>query len=174
MADPYLGDIKMMATYFSPRNYAFCNGTEMEISLNTALFSLLGTMYGGDGRTSFALPDMRGRVPVHKGQGPGLSNWLQGQRAGVETVTLTESQLPAHNHTFNVSSASGVTESPAGAVIAKDAHYLQSDNVLLSGQLNDAVLAPAGGDDYHTNMAPYLGISFVIALQGTYPSRNKG
>lgn len=172
MAEPYIGDIKMMATNFPPRNYAFCSGTVMAISSNDALFSLLGTMYGGDGRSNFALPDMRGRVPVHKGQGPGLSNWLQGQRGGLERVTLTESQLPVHNHTFNVSSASGVTESPAGAVIAKDAHYLQSGNVVASGQLNDAVLAPAGGDQSHTNMAPYLGISFVIALQGTYPSRN--
>ncbi len=172
MAEPYIGDIKMMASNFAPRHYAFCSGTVMAISSNDALFSLLGTMYGGDGRTSFALPDMRGRVPVHKGQGPNLSNWQQGQRGGVETVTLTASQLPAHNHEFGASSASGVTESPEGAVIAKDTHYLQSGNVVASGQLNDAVLAPAGGDQSHPNMAPYLGISFVIALLGTYPSRN--
>jgi microcystin-dependent protein len=174
MAEPYIGDIKMMASNFAPRHYAFCSGTVIAISSNQALFSLLGTVYGGDGRTSFALPDMRGRVPVHKGKGPGLSNWPQGQRAGIETVTLTANQLPSHNHTFRVSSASAMTESPEGAVIAKDAHYLQSDKVIASGQLNDAVLAPAGGDQPHShpNMAPYLGISFVIALLGTYPSRN--
>src|SRR5215213_5859350 len=112
MADPYIGEIRMFAGNFAPRGWALCNGQLLSISQNTALFSLLGTMYGGNGQTTFALPDLRGRVPLHFGQGPGLSNYVEGEVGGTETVTLTTGEMPSHNHGANGNQAPGNSPSP--------------------------------------------------------------
>ncbi|WP_102796032.1 phage tail protein [Bowmanella denitrificans] len=173
MAQPYLGDIRMFAGNFAILHYAFCNGTLMAISQNQSLFSLLGTNYGGDGRTSFGLPEMRGRVPVNKGTAVGQSlNWNIGTLAGVDTVTLTVDQLPSHNHSFNVSNQSAVTETPEDGSIAEGAHYFTASTLKTTGKLADDALSPTGGGGSHSNQMPYCGINFIIALQGTYPSRN--
>lgn len=172
MSQPFVGDIRMFAGTFAPHNYAFCDGQILAINDQQTLFSLVGTMYGGDGRSSFGLPEMRGRVPVHKGQGPGTSNWVQGQLTGVEDVTLDVSQLPAHNHSFMVSNSAPTTTDPTSRSIAKSGHYLASANVSFSGSLDDLVLSPSGGGQAHDNMAPFMCINFIIALNGVYPSRN--
>lgn len=148
----------------------------MSIAQNTALFSLLGTMYGGDGRVTFALPDLRGRVPIGMGQGPGLSNYEQGQMAGTENVTLIQSQMPQHNHFLQVSSSPGTSNNPAGNVSAV-ASDVNEGAVNAYGTANDATASPkavgiAGGSQPHENMQPYLALNYCIALEGIFPSRN--
>ncbi|CAN5528847.1 hypothetical protein BH23BAC4_BH23BAC4_03010 [soil metagenome] len=157
-SEPYVGEIVMYGFNFPPRGWAHCNGQLLEIAQNTALFSLLGTTYGGDGQYNFALPDLRGRVPLHPGQGPGLSNRSQGEAAGQESVTLTTSQLPAHTHGLPEVQVRG-TGTPAVGVTT-------------GGGLGTAATAPVGGAQPHNNMPPYLGVFYSIALQGIYPSRD--
>lgn len=174
MSDPFIGEIRMFGGNFAPRGWAFCHGQILSIAQNTALFSLLGTIYGGNGQTTFALPDLRGRVPVGQGQGPGLSNRQIGEQAGVENVTLTAQQMPAHNHAAQASSARGNTNSPIGKVWSKDAGV---QSATYTGNAPDGTMAAnaigsAGGSQPHENMPPYLGVNFIIALQGIYPSRN--
>ena len=174
--EPMLGSICIVGYNFCPRGYADAAGQILSISQNTALFSLLGTLYGGNGQTTFALPDLRSRVPVGVGQGPGLSSIVEGQQAGQETVTLTVAQMPAHTHTAQLRGAAtnGNTDSPAGAVPAK----LPRSNIYSSGAAGDAMgasaltIATAGGNQPVSVRNPYLGLRYCIALEGIYPSRN--
>jgi microcystin-dependent protein len=174
MASPFLGEIKMFAGSFAPRGYAFCNGQILSIAQNTALFSLLGTMYGGNGTTTFALPNLQGRVPIHFGQGAGLSNYSLGEMSGAESVTLLQTQIPQHSHQLMANSGGGTDGLPASnkvlaASTARDKVYsTTAPNVALSTQ----AISPAGGSQPHSNMQPYLAINFIIALEGIFPSRN--
>ena len=178
--DPALGIITMFAGNFSPKRWAFCAGQLLPINQNQALFSILGTTYGGDGRITFALPDLRGRTPIHSGNsaGPGLSNYALGQAGGVENTTLTLQQLPAHTHqtsfSFGVSSAIANADEPAGNVPAVTSVNNYNQGVLPSGQLGvvSFILNNAGGNQPIPIRQPYLGMNFVIALQGIFPSRN--
>lgn len=174
MANPYLGDIRMMAANFAPRNYAFCNGILLAITENQSLFSLLGTMYGGNGITTFGLPDMRGRIPVGAGQGPGLTNRIQGSRYGLDYVTLNDSQMPVHNHELIVSNDDATSSNVAGRVLASTKHYMPQAGVDSgqSGTLRDDMIDTNGGGWYHDNMMPFQCLSFIIAMNGVYPPRN--
>ncbi len=172
--EPYIGDIRMFAGVFSPVNYAFCNGQTLPISGNEALYTLIGTLYGGDGVNTFSVPSLQGRVPVHRGQSPvaGSSNWVVGMAAGTEAVTLTTSQLPAHSHSFMVSSAAAAATTASGNSIAKGLHYAESTNNPPTGTISAQALQAVGGNQPHNNMMPYLGINFIIALLGVFPTRN--
>ena len=166
-----LAVIWMFGGNFAPRNWALCDGQLLAISQNSALFSLIGTTYGGDGQTTFALPEMRGRVPMHAGTGPGLSPKFLGQRSGQETVTLNTLQIPQHNHqvTVGVSSATGEENTPGGNVVAMQAGgYNEDPNGLMGGVTQQN----AGGSQSHDNLQPYSVVNFVICLQGIFPSRN--
>lgn len=169
MSEPFIGEIRLFAGNFAPRGHAFCAGQLMAIQQNTALFSLLGTMYGGNGQTNFALPDMQGRVPVGQGSGPGLQPVSIGQKWGEENHTLTVNEMPAHNHsplasTATASSAFGPSAAPG---VASTPIYDGSPATASIGNSQ-----PAGGGQAHNNMAPSLALSFVIALTGIFPSRN--
>jgi microcystin-dependent protein len=172
MADPFVAEIRIFPFNFAPKGWAWCDGQLLPLSQNTALFSLLGTTYGGNGKSNFALPDLQGRAPMHPGQGPGLSLHDLGETGGSETVTLLESEIPAHSHGMNVSSQLGAENNPAGQLFA------MGDGVNLYGPANsnlvsmsDQALAPAGGDQPHNNLQPYLTFYFCIALQGVFPPR---
>jgi len=151
-----------------------CNGQILAISQNTALFSLLGTMYGGNGQTTFALPDLRSRVPIHVGQGPGLSNYVQGEQIGQENVTLISSQMPSHTHTVNAVTSGGNQASPAGGspAIESTGTSLDYSNATPNSPMNAAMLSAAGSNQPDNNIQPVLCVNFVIALQGIFPSRN--
>jgi len=175
MATPFVAEISLFAGNFAPRGYAFCSGQLLSIAQNTALFSLLGTTYGGNGQTTFALPDLQGRLPVHTGQGPGLTSRVLGEKAGTETVTLITSQMPAHDHT--VSQRAGSTAdspSPLGRYPAPPASGTPYSGTtgaqMASGTAT--TLATAGGGQPHNNLMPSLCVNFIIALQGVFPSRN--
>ncbi len=174
--DPYIGEISMFAGNFPPKGWAFCQGQLLSISQNSALFSLLGTTYGGNGVTTFALPDLRGRVPLGPGQSPGVSmNYVQGQVGGQETVTLQNSQMPAHVHTASVavSSNPGNSAAPNGRYLAaSDQRNDQYTDQSPDGTLAGASTNVAGSSMPHENMQPYLCLNFIIALQGVFPSRN--
>lgn len=176
-SDSFIGSICMVGFNFCPRGFAAAEGQLMSIASNNALFSLLGTMYGGDGRTTFALPDLRGRVPVGVGQGPGLSSYTQGRKSGTETVTLTKFQIPSHSHTatLNAESAGGTTEIPAGNKLSNSrrsaiysADIATADTPLAS---NSIIVSNTGGNQAHENRPPSLAIKYCIATQGIYPSR---
>ena len=173
MSNPYIGAIHMFAGSFAPRNWAFCNGQLMSINENQALYSLLGTTYGGDGRTTFALPDLRGRLPVHFGAGPGLTTRPLGLPYGSETETLTTNQMPAHNHTVNASSEDATSLDPSGnvAAVSTVAMYAQA-TVENEVDLAAESVANAGGGQPHSNMQLYQCLSFIISLEGMYPARN--
>ena len=176
MSSPYLGQITMFGGNFAPRGWAFCNGQLLAINQNSALFSLIGTIYGGDGRTTFGLPDLRGRVPMHWGNGPGLTNRQIGSKSGAELVTLTASQIPSHNHLAKCVAPAGNSNDAVNNYWADDAGvssgtYHTGAGATLSN-MNAGAIANAGGGGAHNNMQPYLAISFIIALQGVYPSRN--
>lgn len=179
--EPYLGNIVMFAGTFAPRGWAFCEGQLLPINQNQALFSILGTTYGGDGRTTFALPDLRGRAPVSAGNGPGLSDRRLGARFGVETVTLNTTQIPQHNHTASTTAQIAVstdadTELNAnGNVLANHLNAFNSSatpGASLAGASSTIVVANAGGSQSHNNMQPSVAIHYIIALQGLFPSRN--
>lgn len=165
MTDPFIGEIQIFPFGFTPRGWAQCNGQLLPINQYQALFSLLGTMYGGDGRTTFALPDLRGRVALSVGNG-----YAQGQQAGEELHTLILSELPAHAHQANASSAAPSTPSPAGAAWADTgaSSYAASPNAQMAGN----AVTPAGGGQPHENRSPYLTLNFCIALAGVFPSRS--
>ena len=173
MADPFVAEIRIFPFNFAPKGWAFCDGQLLPISQNTALFSLLGTTYGGDGKSNFALPDMQGNAPMHPGQGPGLSLHDLGETGGSETVTLLESEIPSHSHSLNaVGGFNGTNNDPTNEVPAKgDAGLLpytpSGPSLIMALQ----AIAPAGGDQPHNNMQPYLTLSFCIALQGVFPPR---
>ncbi|HZH66819.1 MAG TPA: tail fiber protein [Flavisolibacter sp.] len=167
--DPFVAEIRMMPFNFAPRGWAFCNGQLLPISQNTALFSLLGTTYGGNGQSTFALPDLQGRVPMQPGQGPGLSLHDLGEMSGTEQVTLLESEIPAHNHTLSGTTLPATSNNPAGNLPARANLYSNSISNLV--QMSYQALVPAGGSLPHNNMMPYLTVNFCIAMQGVFPSR---
>jgi len=173
MADPFVAEIRIFPFNFAPRGWAFCNGQLMPISQNTALFSLLGTTYGGDGKSNFALPDLQGRAPMHPGQGPGLSLHDLGETGGSETVTLLESEIPAHTHAMMASTQPGEDPTPGPAeALARSVGaslYQTTTNAFLPMSPN--AIAPVGGSLPHNNMMPYLTLNFCIALQGVFPPR---
>ncbi len=171
MADPFVAEIRIFPFNFAPKGWARCDGQLLPLSQNTALFSLLGTTYGGDGKSTFALPDLEGRAPMHPGQGPGLSLHDLGETGGSETVTLLESEIPAHAHILRASLDDADVRIPApGRTLAKG-----SANMYATGNPNTPMapeaLAPAGGDQPHNNLQPYLTFYFNIALQGVFPPR---
>jgi microcystin-dependent protein len=172
MADPFVAEIRIFPFNFAPRGWAWCDGQLLPISQNTALFSLLGTTYGGDGKSTFALPDLEGRAPMHPGQGPGLSLYDLGQEGGSDTVTLLESEMPSHGHGLRADTIDlGDTNVPSPtanfAQSAGGTLYQASSNT----QLAPNALTPAGSDLPHNNMQPYLTFYFNIALQGVFPPR---
>jgi len=172
MSDPFVGEIRMFAGNFAPRGWAFCDGQLLAVSSNDALFSLLGTIYGGDGRTTFGLPDLRGRLPIHSGNGPGLSNRRLGAKSGAETETVTVNQLPAHHHIWQGYSEAAEGQTPIDASVAAPASDLYdtvSDNLV---DMRASMVGDTGESSSHTNLMPALCVHFIIALFGIYPSRN--
>lgn len=171
--DPFVAEIRIFPFTFAPKGWAFCNGQLMPISQNTALFSLVGTTYGGDGKSTFALPDLQGRAPMHPGQGPGLSLHDLGETGGSETVTLLTSEIPAHTHVLMAQAAPGdspTPESNAYARVIGATPYLPPEGAPLTPMAQEALL-PAGSSLPHNNMQPYLTFNFNIALQGIFPPR---
>ena len=179
MDTPYLGAIVLFAGNFAPRGWALCQGQLLPISQNTALFSILGTTYGGDGRTTFALPDLRGRVPVGNGQGPGLSGYQLGEQVGVEDVTLLATQMPAHNHAVQVSGSQANTANANNNFLAVangnyggDAITVNTYNGTPNATLGINSISVSGGSLPHENIQPSLCMNYIIALQGIFPSRD--
>lgn len=167
--DPFVAEIRMFPFTFAPAGWAFCNGQLLPISQNTALFSLLGTTYGGNGMSNFALPNLQGSVPMHPGQGAGLSLHDLGETGGAETVTLLQSEIPAHTHTMSGTTLSALSNNPAGNLPARATIYSTSTTNLV--QLSPQALTPSGGSLPHNNMMPYLTVNFCIAMQGVFPPR---
>jgi microcystin-dependent protein len=171
--DPFVAEIRIFPFNFAPKGWAFCDGQILPLSQNTALFSLLGTTYGGDGKSNFALPNMQGNAPMFWGQGPGLSLHDIGETSGSETVTLLESEMPSHSHAEMASTQDGGDSHPANNLLAQGigiGQYIDMNTGPIVN-LNQNVLPPAGGDQPHNNMQPYLTLNFCIALQGVYPPR---
>ncbi len=171
MADPFVAEIRIFPFNFAPKGWAWCDGQLLPLSQNTALFSLLGTTYGGNGKSNFALPDLQGRAPMHPGQGPGLSLHDLGETGGAETVSLLESEIPLHSHAMRASQADGGNGSPQAERLATGLGIgmYAAPSALI--KLSDNALTPAGGDQPHNNMQPYLTFYFCIALQGVFPPR---
>ena len=171
MAEPFLSEIRLMSFVFAPKGWALCNGQLLPINQNQALFSLLGTTFGGDGRVNFALPDLRGRVPIHVGSGHTL-----GERGGEQAHTLSIAELPEHVHVLNASSAGGNSVNPrfqnVGNVLAQDPGNAYSPNLQSAAALNAGSVLNVGGSQAHLNMQPFLTLNFSIALQGIFPSPN--
>jgi len=161
MSDPFIGEIRMFGGNFAPRDWALCDGQLLAVADNQALFSILGTVYGGDGRTTFGLPDLRGRAAIHAGDGPGLSRRRLGEKGGAEEVALAETEMPGHTH--------GVPSAGAGQTIRTPRFFGQATTV---PEQTTGSTDPAGGDQPHDNMPPYQAVNFIIALQGIYPSRS--
>lgn len=179
MSDPFIAEVRMWACDFAPRGWSFCNGQELPISQNTALFSLIGTTYGGNGRTTCGLPDLTDRVPMHPGYGPGLTRRILGEKTGSETITLTEAQMPSHNHILK-----GVSEKGTEAVPNNNLHMGQdkaspverisylSTETTTGTDLSPSAMGNSGGDEAHYNLQPFFGLNFCIALEGTFPNRS--
>jgi microcystin-dependent protein len=175
MANPYLGEIRTFAFSFAPIGWAMCNGQLLSISENTALFALLGTDYGGNGTTTFALPNLQSRVPIHMGQGSGLSPYVIGQLGGTETVTLLNAQMPTHTHLVNAdgTAGSGAYPKPTGRILGSvgDSELKIYSPEAPTVTMNPAMIANAGSSQPHTNIQPYLVVNCCIALSGIFPSR---
>lgn len=172
--DPFVAEIRVFPFNFAPRGWAWCDGQLLPLSQNTALFSLLGTTYGGNGKSNFALPDLQGRAVMHPGQGPGLSLHDLGETGGSETVSLLESEIPSHSHTLRPNNDGATTNAPAGQLAARPFGRGNNLYTTTTGPLqmmDPNMLAPAGGDQPHNNMQPYLTFYFCIALQGVFPPR---
>jgi microcystin-dependent protein len=167
--DPFVAEIRIFPFNFAPRGWAWCDGQLLPLSQNTALFSLLGTTYGGNGKSNFALPDLQGRAPMHPGQGPGLSLHDLGETGGSETVSLLESEIPSHSHGVRVSADDGNSRVPVGKYVGRGNNIFAPLANLLNFDPN--ALTPAGGDQPHNNLQPYLTFYFCIALQGVFPPR---
>jgi microcystin-dependent protein len=174
MSNPFVAEIRIFTGNFAPRGWAFCNGQLLPLSQNTALFSLLGTTYGGDGKSTFALPNLQGSAPKHPGQGPGLSLYSLGESGGSETVTLLTSEIPAHAHQEMGSNTQSTQQSPIGNFSSGSNQNKRFAAVAVNpdAQMNPLILAPTGGDLPHNNMPPYLFLNFIIALQGVFPPRS--
>jgi microcystin-dependent protein len=174
MANPYLGEIRMFAGNFAPYEWALCNGQLLSISQNTALFSLLGTTYGGDGESTFGLPDLRSRAPVHVGQGTGLSNYVLGEQTGAEHVALSAGQMPIHNHVVNAVTTGGTQASPGGGYPAVESTGTSLNYGAGPGNTTMAsgVVGNTGGTTPVPVIQPVLALTFIIALAGIYPSRS--
>lgn len=172
MSDPFVAEIRIFGFNFAPRGWAMCDGQLLPVSQNTALFSLLGTTYGGDGRTTFALPNLQARAPMQPGQGPGLSHHDLGESGGNESVTLVESEIPSHSHSLSGKAQFGNAPSPSERAFARPygGGSLYSDSSGMT-QMSSQALAPAGGDLPHNNMQPFLTMNFCMAMQGVFPSR---
>jgi microcystin-dependent protein len=171
MSESFIGEIRMFAGNFAPRNWAFCDNNLIPINENTALFSLLGNRYGGDGRSTFALPDMRGRLPVHQGHGPGLTPRTSGEKMGAEQVTLTIQHLPNRSHQIQANSSTAGSTEPQDRVLSSgQSIYTNNGDNLVAMSPNQ--VASTGGNQPCNNMMPFLCVNFIIALQGIYPSRN--
>ncbi len=172
MSEPFVAEIRIFAGNFAPRGWAFCNGQLLPVSQNTALFSLIGTTYGGDGRSTTALPNLEGRAPMQPGRGPGLTSRRLGERGGVETVTLTEAQMPQHNHPAEATTDTGSTNVPVNnvpaSVLGRGSNLYKSSGA----QVAMDPLRNSGGSQPHNNMQPFLTMNFIIALVGLYPSRS--
>ena len=171
MSEPFIGELRLFGFNFNPKGWATCAGQILSISQNTALFALLGTTYGGNGQTTFALPDLRGRVPISQGQGPGLSNYSIGQVGGTETVTLTSVNLPAHTHQVRATTEDANSAQPGNnlpAAVGAGAYGSQAADTTMSA----AMIAPAGNNQPFNNVQPYLTLNWCIALEGIFPSRN--
>ncbi len=168
MSEPFLAEIRIVGFNFAPRGWAFCDGQILPINQNQSLYSLLGTTYGGDGKTSFALPDLRGRTPIHRGDGHTL-----GQKGGAETVALTAAEIAAHTHTVKASSSPGDNTRPTNNVLAAAATDLyRNPEAATNTALRSGTVTNAGGGQGHDNMQPYLTLAFCIALRGLFPSRS--
>lgn len=175
MSEPFIAEIRIFAGNFAPRGWAFCNGQLLPVSQNTALFSLIGTTYGGDGRTTTALPDLQGRAPMHPGRGPGLTSRRLGQKGGVETVTLSEAQMPNHNHALQATTENGEQGSLSSDVAlarARGGTPYQSNTTTNVVDMDARALPNSGGSQAHNNLQPFLAMNFIIALVGLYPSRS--
>ena len=173
MSEPFVGEIRMFAGNYAPRGWALCDGQLLAVSQNDALFSLLGTIYGGDGRTTFGLPDLRGRIPIHAGTGPGLSPRNLGVKSGTEQNTLNVNQIPSHNHGLNATTNLAGDTSPVGNLPGVGAATnLYSDTGTPVAMDSKMVQNSAGGSSSHNNLMPFLCINFIIALFGIYPSRH--
>ncbi|PCK02251.1 MAG: phage tail protein [Alteromonadaceae bacterium] len=173
MSEPFIAEIRIFAGNFAPKGWAFCNGQLLPISQNTALFSLIGTTYGGDGRTTTALPNLEGRSTMHPGRGPGLTQRRLGQNLGEETATLSEAQIPNHNHTLSGTATLGDKTMPSSATTLSNAFGGRVYNTTPQNlvPLAASALGSTGGDQTHPNMMPFITLNFIIALVGLYPSR---
>jgi microcystin-dependent protein len=171
MADQFVAEIRMFAGNYAPKGWAFCNGQLLPISQNTALFSLLGTTYGGDGKSNFALPNLQACIPMQHGQGPGLTLRDLGESGGSASVTLTQAEMPQHAHALRAA-ASAAQNSPAGNVLGESAATKIYGPAASLVPMADAAIAPVGGGLPHENRQPYLAVTFIIALQGIYPPRS--
>jgi microcystin-dependent protein len=181
MTDQYLGEIRMFGGNFAPQGWAFCNGQTLSIAENDALFVLLGTTYGGDGQTSFGLPDLRGRLPMHQGSGAGLTPRTIGAASGTETVTLTINTIPAHSHGMTATTAVGsvtgpgptaLPATPTGGTAVNTLYVVPGSSTIVQTPMASTSVTPTGGGLPHDNMMPFLCTSFIIALTGIFPSRN--
>lgn len=171
--EPFIGEIRLASFNFAPKGWAMCNGQVLSIVQNQALFAILGTMYGGDGVTTFGLPNLKGRVALGFGQGPGLSNYTQGQSGGEEAHTLTISEMPNHNHSLGVVNADGNLPAPAGNTFASSvARDNNNSTATPDATMNAGVISTAGSSVAHNNLQPYLVVTYMIALQGVFPSRS--
>lgn len=169
MGQPYVGEIRMFAGNFNPAGWMFCDGALLPISENETLFQLIGTTYGGDGQSTFGLPDLRGRVPIHMGTGPGLSSYVLAENGGVESVTITQNQMPVHNHT-PLASNTGASDTPANnfwATSTSGKPYTAAPPTVL---MNAGTMSPTGGSQPHDNMIPFLCVNYIISLFGIFPS----
>ena len=170
MAQPYVGEVRMFGGNFAPAGWMFCSGQLLPISENETLFQLIGTTYGGDGQSTFALPDLRGRLPIHQGQGPGLSNYVLAETGGTESVTLTTQQIPSHTHAMVASGDAANQITGAAGVVASPPVLSMYYTSAPDASLNPNALSQTGGNQPHTNFQPYLCINFIISLFGIFPS----
>ncbi len=175
MAEPFVAEIRIFPFNFAPKGWAFCDGQLLPISQNTALFSLLGTTYGGDGKSNFALPNLQGNVPIHPEQGPGLEDYFLGEQSGVDSVTLLQSQMPLHSHALRDTTATAEQNAPgANSVLAQSTggSAYQSNTSSSLVPMSPSAVAPNGSGFPHNNLQPYLTLNFCIALQGVFPARS--
>lgn len=171
MSEPFLAEVRIVGFNFAPRGWALCDGQILPINQNQSLYSLLGTTYGGDGRTSFALPDLRGRVPIHVGQSNGGADHREGQKGGEETHTLSANEMPQHDHPAQCSTDNATSNTASGNTLARATSTIYQDASNLTN-MSSAAVSNVGGGQAHENMQPYLVLNFCIALQGLFPSRN--